>query len=149
MNLLLNTYKTALLQTSCGNSHGVKIKAKPLFLIALIEAIGKGIIIGNKLCFIPEQFEHLYISLCKELEPSKKHTPIQLPFFHLNKEPYYTIKFRNGIVPPKQALSPSRKYLRENVEYSYLDPNLWDLLRDPIVREELKQNIIDWFILNK
>lgn len=145
MGLLLSYYKTILNQTSCGNSRGVKVLAKPLFILALIESIERGKFIGNKLTFIPKEVEEIYKEICVRYNGYRKATHIELPFFHLNKEPYFHLKFVSGIIPPPQAQSPSRAYLRDNIEYAYLDPNLWDLLQDSASREELKTALIDHF----
>lgn len=149
MNLKVALYKTLLQQISRGNYRGTKINAKPLYMICLIDAISKGILLSNKIEFITDEIMSLYISICKEYEPEKKPTPIEMPYFHLNKEPFYSIKFKAGIKPPKQANSPSSKFLRENVEYAYLDSELWDLLLDPVYKEELRNALIKHYFSSK
>lgn len=149
MSLLLSYYKNLLINTSCGNYHGVVIKAKPLFILTLIESIGEGLWLGNALRFIPASVEGLYANLCQKYDPTRIPTRIGMPFFHLNKEPYYNLKFKDGVVAPKQAESPSSRFLRDNIDYAYLDPGLWDLLQDPKAREELKEAVINHFFSTK
>lgn len=50
------------------------------------------------------------------------------------------------MIPPRQAESPSGKFLAENVDYAYLDDTLWELLQDKSVREEYKEAIITHFL---
>ena len=76
-------------------------------------------------------------------------TPFRMPYFHLNAEPYYHIKWKEKVVPPKQSTSPSNKCLANNVDYSYMDDELWRLLQSLDVRNELINTIINQFLNNK
>lgn len=41
----------------------------------------------------------------------------------------------------------SNKFIRDNVEYAYLDNALWDLLQDKDIRELMKSEIVRFFKL--
>lgn len=148
------SYRELLLKTKRGNNHGVFSNAKPIFVITIIDAINEGLIIGNKIDFNNKDIENLYIDnyrrySCADNElyrANTKVTPYNLPFFHLNAESYYHIKWKEGVVPPKQAQSPSSKYLKANIEYTYLDSELWDLFQSPEVRYDFKNDLIERFI---
>lgn len=154
MTLSQLSYKDILLKTKRGNSHGVFSNAKPIFVITIIDAIHEGLIIGNRIDFNNKDIENLYIDNYRRCSSSDdelyrantKVTPYNLPFFHLNAESYYHIKWKEGVVPPKQAQSPSSKYLKENVEYTYLDNELWELLQSPEVRYDFRNALIERFI---
>jgi putative restriction endonuclease len=64
----------------------------------------------------------------------------------LNAEEFYHIKWNAGVVPSRQAQSPSGKFLTENVDYAYLDDTLWELLQDKEIREEFKEAIITHYL---
>lgn len=64
----------------------------------------------------------------------------------MNAEEFYHIKWNAGVVPPRQAQSPSGKFLTENVDYAYLDDTLWELLQDKEIREEYKEAIITHYL---
>lgn len=134
-----------LLSMTRGSYHGEPINAKPLYIIAIFKGIEDGNILGNKLPFSPS-LEHLYVYTCKEYEPNKIPTPFYKPFFHSKSEPFYFIKWKGGKAIDKACRTPSAKYLRENVEYAVLDDQLWDMLQDANIREELKQSIIKYFL---
>ena len=154
MSLLSETYKTALLQTKRGNCRGVYSNAKPIYVLSLIDAIDEGCIIGNKITFDNEELVRLYSYNYNNPEHKEdmlrksnmKTTAFYMPFFHLNAEPYYHIKWLDGTEIPKQALSPSAKFLREHVDYAYLDDGLWELLQDADTRQEFRQAIINHYL---
>ena len=153
MDLLAETYKSILLQTKRGNSYGVFSNAKPAYLLSIIDAIEDGRIIGNKILYGNIELQELYKSDFRRYQygegllfkANAKITPYSLPFFHLNAEPYYHIKWKESITPPRQAQSPSNRYLSNNVEFSFLDQELWTLLQDAEFRESMRQAIIDKF----
>ncbi len=146
MNLKVAYYRSVLLETHRGNGHGVISNAKPYLLLTMISLIEKGLIIGNKILFENSDLLETYNSITKKYEPQKEVTPISKPFFHLNREPFYYLKWKSSTKIPKQANTPSAKFLRENVEYACLDEELWELLQDPEIRNVLKDAIIQYFI---
>lgn len=154
MNLKFFAYRTALLKTKRGNNRGVFSNAKPLLVLAIINAIEEGVVIGNKIEFTNKELEDIYRKVssksynsnCDIIRANVKVTPFNMPFFHLNAEEYYHIKWKTKNEKPSQAQSPSSKYLRENIDYAYLDPELWDLLQDPLVRDEFRKAIINHYL---
>ncbi|MBR1889816.1 MAG: hypothetical protein IJ816_04215, partial [Alloprevotella sp.] len=62
------------------------------------------------------------------------------------REPFYYLKWKSATKIPRQAITPSVKFLRENIEYACLDEGLWELLQDPETRNELRDAIIQHFI---
>ena len=150
MNLIAETYKEIILKTKRGNSRGIFSNAKPVFLLSIIDAIEDGFMVGNKIMYESIELKELYYSDYRKYQygegllykPNAKITPYSLPFFHLNAEPYYHIKWKQGTVPPMQSKSPSSKYLCNNVDYSFLDEELWNLLQDSAFRSSLRNALI-------
>lgn len=143
-------YQSEILKISRGNSHGVFVNAKPLYVLALIYAIEKRILRQNLISFPNESIKDLYKTFCEEYEPHRPITPFTLPYFHLSSCSYYQIEWKGiPFIPSPKAHSPSAKYLEANVKYAYLDTALWDLLQYSEVREEYKQLIIDFFLKPK
>ena len=157
MSLNFLSYKDTILKTKRGNSHGVFSNAKPIYVMSIIDAIGEGVIVGNKIPFECEQLISIYKNNYKYVQDNgdvvyranSNYTPYSLPYFHLNAESYYHIAWKEGVVPPKQASSPSSKYLRENVKFAYLDEALWNLLQSAEVRYDMKQAIIQKFLITE
>ena len=80
------------------------------------------------------------------LQPDKKPAMFYKPFFHSKSEQYYTIKWKSGVAINKASHTPSAKYLRENVEFAALDDELWNLLQDAEIRNELRESIVNRFL---
>ena len=157
MNLSTEFYKKIIMQTKRGNNHGIISNAKPIFVLTIIEAISEGFIIGNKILFNNIELIGLYKSNYIKYNNKGNRvyrnavniTPFRMPYFHLNAEPYYHIKWKEKVVPPKQSTSPSNKFLANNVDYSYMDDELWRLLQSLDVRNELINTIINHFLSHK
>ena len=62
---------------------------------------------------------------------------------------FYHLIWRQGLEPPVKTVTPSAKYLRENLLYAKLDDELWDLLQDAENREYLKRSIIERYLTEK
>ena len=153
MSLLSDTYKARILKTKRGHNNGVYSNAKPILILAIIEAIDEGFLLGNCISFSNNELQKLYATINSRNYANEgiyrahvKKTPFNLPYFHLNAEDFYHIKWKPGVIPPRQAESPSGKFLTENVDYAYLDDTLWELLQDKSVREEYKDAIITHFL---
>ena len=137
MDLQVSYYKSCVLSIHRGLSFGTPSNAKPLFLLAIIKGIEEGTIIGNQIRY-DDLIERDYYELCKLYEPSRKPAPLFKPFFHSDKENYYSIKWKNGHMPAHNYHTPSSRFIKDNMEYAYLDSGFWDILQDNKSRDEFK-----------
>lgn len=137
-NLKKQYYKNLVLSMTLYRRHGKDNIAKPILLLAIIDGISNGYLIGNHITFTDELVAK-YNSLFHSFS-SDPITPCIYPFYYLNNDNFYYIK------GPTTRKTPSAKFLRENVEYAALDDELWDLLQDADTREEFKQSIIAHFL---
>lgn len=145
MSLQASYYKGLLLSTQRGNYRGEFSNAKPLLLLSIIELIANGQLFNNKIV-LNDVLSSVYINICHKLEPNKSPTNICKPYFHLNTETYYKLKFINNCDTLSQSSTPSAKFLREQVEYAQLDETLWELLQNESIREEYAEAIIQHFL---
>ena len=104
-----------------------------------------GKLLENKF-FYDDFLEALYLDSCHLYEPELKVAPFYRPFYHSNREEYYNILWKGGSVPAHTWHTPSAKFLREHVEYAFLDNKLWSLLQDSEIREALKQSVIKRYL---
>ena len=148
MNLKTSYYKNSILSIHRGLAFGVPSNAKPLFLLAIIKGIEDGVILGNRFAY-EEKLESIYAGLCSFYEPNRKAAPFYKPFYHSIREQYYNIKWKNGEIPNHKWHTPSPKFLKENVEYAYLDDGLWELLHDKVVRDEFCELIVNYYLKTK
>lgn len=145
MSLRTSYYVNLILSTNRGYNKGIASNAKPLYLLAIFKGIEEGFLLGNKIVF-DENISNLYMEVCNFYEPWRIPAKFYKPYFHLESEPYYYIKWRNGVRIANALRTPSAKFLRENVEYACLDDDLWELLQEPETRNELRDAIIQHFI---
>lgn len=140
--LLFSFYKTAFLSIIRGNHCGIVINAKPLYYIMIIDQIGKREeVINNKIPF-SKTLNEAYLSICKEYQPDIIPTPFFKPYYYSKNEQFYHLKYKQE--PPQTG--PSAKFIRDNIEYAYLDNALWDLLQEPEVRQQLREALVSHFL---
>jgi Predicted restriction endonuclease len=145
--LRVKYYSNQLLKLNCAHAYGRKILAKPIFVLTIISAIEEGFVNNNKFFWKGspgfDEFHQLYQSIYVSYQPNECLTPMYKPFYHLKNDGFWhhDVKDQNNI--PKTA---TNKYLKENLNYAYLDQALWDLLQDHNVREEFRNQIINFFL---
>ena len=144
-NIELSYYKNLLLSIHRGWTKGRFSNAKPLYFLAITEGISNGIILENRL-FYDKSLEALYLDTCNLYEPGLKVAPFYKPYYHSNREEYYNILWKGGSLPVHTWHTPSAKFLRDHVEYAYLDNRLWYILQDSEIREEFKQSVIKRYL---
>lgn len=147
MSLKLDYYKNVLLSIHRGIAFGKPSNAKPLFLLAIINALEKGLIIGNKISYC-SVLEEEYRIVCEFYEPHIKAAPLFKPFFHSTREGYYNIKWRINRFPEHKWHTPSVKFIKDNMEYAYLDDEFWEILQDDLNRKEIKQLLINHYLID-
>ena len=137
---LYDLYRIAFLSVKQKSTNGVTNAAKPALVIAVIEAIAAGEIKNNQIRF--QDIEARYISTLEKWQPEK--TPLKYPFYHMEGDGFWHLKW-NGEQPTKR-ISPSAKFLRENIDYAYFDNALWDLLQEEATRQFFEKQIINYFL---
>lgn len=140
--LLYGYYETQLLAINRGNHCGVPINAKPLYFITIFDQIGCGNeLLDNKIYF-SDRLNSAYLKTSRFLQQDITPTPFFKPYYYSKNEPFYHLKFKDGAILGQ----PSAKFIRENVEYAYLDNALWDLLQDAQVRGRLRDALMSHFL---
>lgn len=139
-SLQISYYKTLLLSMKQKITNGKSNAAKPMLILAIIALIEKGEIIGNKIEF-NESLDKEYQKLINFY--NEANTSYQYPYYYLRNEGFYHIK---GLTNKK---TPSVKFIKENIDYAYLDDALWELLQDASIREEFRNGIINHYLKEK
>lgn len=127
-----------LLSMNVAKANGLVNIAKPVMMLAIIRCIEDGSIKANRIPY-SESLIKTYNQLFKQ-NSANAITSSVYPYYYLGSEEFYFLKGK------KAHTTPSAKYLRENIEYACLDDELWDLLQNSEVREELSNAIIQYFI---
>ncbi len=137
---LYSFYKSAFFSITRGNHKGVVINAKPIYYLTLIDFIDKGLIQNNRIYFTAE-LQKDYIRISKIYQPNITPTPFFKPFFYSKSEHFYHLQTKT----PLKEKGLSSLYIRDNVDYAYLDNALWDLLQNPKYRIRLRSAIVKHF----
>lgn len=141
--LLRKFYKEVLLSMKQNSVHGKSSIAKPILVLSIFEGMENHIVEDNKI--YAETLLPLFEKRC--LSYGGGHIPFYYyPFYFLASDGFYHLKWKGAEI---KTTSPTAKFIREHVEYAYLDDELWELLQDKAVRDEYTEAIIKRYLTNK
>ena len=135
-------YRNMLLSINQSKVGGLPNKAKPLLMLCIIDCIEEDSVMDNKILFdvIAQKYKY-YLSRMTGTIARENY-----PFYFLTSDDFYHLQWKRT---PIKTKAPSAKFIRDNIEYAYLDNALWDLLQDPDVRKEYRDIIINYYLTNK
>lgn len=148
MNYLL-TYLARLtkLRVDARTVAGVRLESpyKPAILLAVLEGVEEQTIRDNHIKITPELIT-AFKAYCQLLSPGPEYaaSPFQLPFFHLQSSGFWHLHTRPGreLVLTSSKSVRSFGHLRDVIAYASVDAALWDLLMQPVAREEIRQALL-------
>ena len=121
---------------------GEVIVAKPVLLLSLIDGISDNVFVDNEFGLTDWLEEH-YLMLMRKYTSSSQFsnvTGIENPFWHLATDGFWTLHYRTE---PPNGNSPSKRWLKDNVEFAYFDESLWILLQNKVWRLKLRDYIVE------
>lgn len=122
---------------------------QPLLLLSVIELIGQNYIQENRIYLTPELIS-IFVKYRSQLSPSHYQADLAQPFFFMTRSenPFWHLQpkpEREAILDSGTRLN-SIPLLRKNIEYAYLDIELFNYLQSPISKNSLISTLIDtWF----
>ena len=122
--------------------HGEIIVAKPVLLLAVIDGIENGEFRSNEFR-LTDLLEERYLALMRQYRHSSqfdKPTDISNPYWHLQNDGFWFLQYIHELTG---GVTPSKKWLKDNVEYAYIDENLWFLLQNKTWRLRLRDFIVE------
>ncbi|MFH7244085.1 MAG: HNH endonuclease [Spirulina sp.] len=122
---------------------------QPLLLLAVMELVGQQYISENKIYLTPELIS-IFVKYRSQLSPAHYQADLAQPFFFMSKinEPFWHLKPKLG---QEAVLNSGTRLntiplLRRNIEYAYLDVELFGYLQAPISRNSLISVLVEkWF----
>ena len=135
----LKYYSNLLLQIRRGFRNGTVVNAKLYLLLAIFDLIESNVIRNNKILYTYD-LTNLYDNYHSQQECNFK-TPLFRPFYYLSSDGFWHIEWKDK----SKAIRISDNFLRNYVDYAYLDNALWDLLQDEQCRNVLRQSIINFY----
>ena len=123
--------------------HGETIVAKPVLLVALIDGIDTDVFRYNRFVindWLEGEYRMLMHMYTRESQ-FEDQTGIDKPFWHMETDGFWHLQY------PGESLSkghtPSKAWLKNNVEYAYFDESLWILLQNEVWRTKLRDYIVE------
>ena len=113
--------------------------ATPVLVLAVMQLIDEGLLLNN-IILLAKGLEDRYSKLYEQYDRTGKTTRIDYPFYFMHNDGFWNIKWIGE--PKEHENSPWRKFMREHVEYAYLDEDLWYLLQSADCRHRLMEFII-------
>lgn len=137
------TYTKRIMNIRQAKKRGEAIVAKPVLLVAIIDGIGLELYSNNKIT-LTERLEARYVKLMQQYMKNSqfdKLTDISNPFWHLESDGFWHLQYEGERL--SKGCTPSKAWLKENVEYAYFDEPLWILLQNKVWRMKLRNYIIE------
>lgn len=127
---------------------GIKKIAKPILLLSVIKGIESGKLRYNKFLFdeVEEIYKNIFEQYAAIAMQHEENTPLSYPFYYLQSDDFWHLNFKEHSETGTNA--PSSTWIRRNVEYAYIDEELWIMLHNQDYRLRLKNFIIETKIKN-
>lgn len=121
---------------------GEVIVAKPVLLLAIIDGIEAGLFMSNEYK-LNEWLDERYVMLMQKYMHNSqfdKPTDISNPYWHLQSDGFWHLK---SIDKLPEGVTPSKRWLKENITFAYFDDDLWLLLKNKVWRLKLREYIVE------
>jgi len=135
-------YKKRIMNIKQAKIRGEVIVAKPVLLLAIIDGISNDLFKNNEIQ-LTEWLESRYVMLMQQYMKSSqfdKPTDMSNPFWHLQSDGFWHLRFAEK---PQEGVTPSKRWLKDNVSSAYFDEDLWLLLKDRVWRLKLRDYIVE------
>ena len=135
-------YTKRIMNIKQAKIRGEVIVAKPVLLLAIIDGVSNDMFKDNEIQ-LTEWLESRYMMLMQQYMKSSqfdKPTDISNPFWHLQSDGFWHLQL---VERPQEGVTPSKRWLKENVSYAYFDEDLWLLLKHEVWRTKLRDYIVE------
>lgn len=135
-------YLKKMTSLRCYKKKGKPAPYKAIMLLSVIDLLENGIIKDNRIMVSPElrkKYRELSISL--DYDRTLFNPPFEMPFIHLSGDGFWHIKLRNQIDSKRKTT-----YNLNEIEYVYLDDDLYSFFQDVEKRTILRNALIDTYM---
>lgn len=135
-------YTKCIMNIKQAKIRGEVIVAKPVLLLAIIDGISNDLFKDN-VFHLTDWLESRYVMLMQQYMKSSqfdKPTDISNPFWHLQSDGFWHLQLAEK---SQEGVTPSKRWLKENVSYAYFDEDLWLLLKHEVWRIKLRDYIVE------
>ncbi len=123
--------------------NGETIVAKPVLMVTLIDSIDANVFMNNQFVlndWIEERYKKLMEQFTKDSQFDST-TGIEKPFWHLESDGFWHLNYQSERL--SKGRTPSKAWLKDNVEFAYFDEALWILLQNKVWHTKLRDYIIE------
>ena len=123
--------------------NGETIIAKPVLMVAIIDAIDNNVFTSNQF-IINDWLEGHYKMLMSQYAKDSQFdgtTEIDKPFWHLESDGFWHLNYQGERL--SKSRTPSKAWLKANIEFAYFDESLWILLQNKAWRMKLRDYIVE------
>ena len=123
--------------------NGETILAKPVLLVAIIDAIDEDVFIHNQFVindWLEGRYKMLMSHYAKDSQFEDK-TGIEKPFWHLETDGFWHLSCPGEHI--YKSRTPSKAWVKEYVKFASFDESLWILLQNKVWRTKLRDYIIE------
>ena len=122
---------------------GEFIVAKPVLMLSIIDALSNDIFVNNQFVindWLESRYRILMTQYAKESQFDDT-TEIDKPFWHLESDGFWHLNYQGERL--SKSKTPSKAWLKANVEFAYFDESLWILLQNKVWRMKLRDYIVE------
>lgn len=142
----LATYTRRFTQLKQGGTPYGKAPHKPVFLLTLLELIGKGLITDNRVTITP-----VLVATFKENFALLVSVPLKddftQPFFYLQRDGFWFLKTKIGVL--QDTYIRSVHILSDRLAYGYFTDELFGLLTNDQARLSLENTLLNHYFTDK
>ena len=123
--------------------NGETIVAKPILFVTIIDALEENVFMKNQFV-INDWLEERYNILMQKFTKGSQFdetTGIDKPFWHLESDGFWHLNYQGERL--SKGHTPSKAWLKANVDFAYLDEPLWIMLQNKVWRLKLRNHIIE------
>lgn len=143
----LHHYQQAFGKLNRGNAQGTKEKAphKPILLLAVMDEIEAGSIVGNRIYITDELIAAFRENWSRYVVNIRFKPDFYLPFYHLSGDRFWHLMMQSGrdSLLTSSHSPKSLRSLRASVLYAWLDEPLYLLLQDAASRQALRDTLLN------
>jgi predicted restriction endonuclease len=132
----LEFYVEKFQNLNMNSAGGKKSPHKVCMLLTVMDLIQAGHLVKNRIEFnqaVKDRFSHYFDSFA---QGNDRNTP-ENPFYHLKSEGFWHLSYRIGFDETN-----TKRYSAKAIEYAYLDQELFEYLKSPIVSNDLKDALV-------
>ena len=123
--------------------NGEIIIAKPVLMVAIIDAIDSNVYTNNQFTINDWLEDHYKMLMSQYVKKSQFDgtTEIEKSFWHLESDGFWHLNYQGERL--SKGRTPSKAWLKANVEFAYFDESLWILLQNRVWRMKLRDYIVE------